>query len=122
MNKIASNAVFAALSSAGPTMRKLASEKQALELRVRELETENRQLKQAERVQKLASEIHEKNLDEGRELNETQAFLMEKAASGELDLYEQAVGIAATRDFIGKPGTKPTHGGDPLERVVFGEG
>ena len=122
MHKVASNAVFAALSTAGPTLRKLASDNALQAVKIAELEAENRQLKQAERVQKLASEVHEKHLDEGRRFDETHALLMEKAASGELDLWEQAAKIAANRDFLGTPGTKPTGGGDPLDRVVLGEG
>lgn len=122
MNKIASDAVFAALSTAGPTLRKLANDNAVMASRIAELEAENRQLKQAEKVQKLASEVHEKHLDEGRSFDETHALLMEKAASGELDLYEQAIGIAANREFLGRPGSKPTSGGDPLDRVVLGEG
>lgn len=121
MNKIASDAVYAALSTVGPTLRKLASEKDALASENQELRNRVNMLERRDRVQKLASSIHERHLEEGRTVEETEGLLMEKAASGELELYERAYQMVGQDNLLGRPGTMPTAGGDPLEREVLGE-
>lgn len=119
MKKVASSAVFAALSTAGPTLRKLASENQELARQNRELREELRRERQDVEIRKLAQEMHDRHLDQGLTMDETVKFLMEKAASGKLETFAEAVRLSATRNFLGGP-SDVRDAGDPLERAVFG--
>lgn len=120
ITKVAADAVVAALRTAGPTLRKLANANAELEQANSELRRRVQELEQRDVVAKLAHEMHEKHLSEGRTLKETQELLLEKAASGDLDLYQRAVELSAQRDIFGTPGGGSTKV-DPLEHVVFDE-
>lgn len=122
MHKVASEAVLAALKTAGPTLRKLASERDVLERENAELRDRVNQLEQTDKVQKLAHEVHEKHLEEGRTVEETEQFLLEKAANGELGVYEEAIKLASGHQLIGTPGEhRSTAGSNALEQVIFGD-
>lgn len=104
MQKISARHAVAILSEIPGTLRKLAS-------RNEQLEAENYQLRAAlgeyqlnERVEKLASRIHEKGVHKGMTLEETKAALMEKRA--ELDVVSEAVDRIGRQQTFGVLGDK----------------
>lgn len=118
MEKLSAAQIHAVLGETSSTLRKLASERDALA-------EENGKLRQAlatyqlnERVEKIAQEVHAKGIEQGRTPEETREFLLQKAASGELDVVEQAIGMTAAQAPLGHLGDKPT-GDSSLEEYVL---
>ena len=118
MEKLSAQKVLTFLAEIPPTLMKLAEERDAVV-------AENVQLRQQlidyqvnERVEKVAHEVHAKGIEQGRTMDETREFLLQKAASGELDVIEQAVGMTAASTPLGHVGDAPT-GDNDLEAFVL---
>lgn len=104
MQKISARHAVAILSEVPGTLRKLAS-------RNEHLEVENAQLWEAlsryqlnERVEKLAHQIHDKGLHQGRTFEETRDELLAKQA--ELDVVDQAVQRMGRQQSLGVLGDR----------------
>lgn len=118
MDKISANKVLATLGAIPETLTKLAAERDQLELDKAELQKQLAQYQLNERVDKIASEIHEKGIEQGRTVDETREFLLQKAASGQLDVVAEAVGLTAANAPLGHIGDLPADGNN-LEDFVL---
>ena len=118
MEKLSAAQVHAVLGEVPGTLRKLASERDAWKERAIALEQALGQYQLNERVEKIAHEVHAKGIEQGRTPDETREFLLQKAASNELDVVEQAVGMTASQSPLGHLGDKPT-GDTSLEEYVL---
>lgn len=108
MEKLSAAQVHAVLGEVPGVLRKLASERDAWKERAIALEQAVGQYQLNERVEKIANEVHDKGVEQGRTPEETREFLLQKAASSELDVFEQAVGMTAAQSPLGFLGDKPT--------------
>lgn len=111
MRKIAAEDAFAVLSEVPATLR-------ACDQRIRTLETENVGLREKvasyetrDQVEKIAQLMEEKGIDNGMDLDEKRAMLLEKAAAGQLPIVKQAVELAARGNPLGELGERPPIGG-----------
>lgn len=88
MNKISNQKVAQVLSDVPGTLRKLAERNKELEEKVAHYELRTR-------VEKLASEMHRKNIHSDVALEDLADNLEKAASEGKLDAIEQAVGMVA---------------------------
>lgn len=122
MQKISARHAVAILSEVPGTLRKLASRNEHLEAENAQLwETLNRyQLN--ERVEKLAHQIHDKGLHQGRTFEETRDELLAKQA--ELDVVDQAVQRMGRQQSLGVLGDRTGTGNSAeatFENALLGE-
>ena len=108
MEKISAEQVQAVLGEVPGTLRKLASERDALAAQNKQLREALTAYQLSERVEKIAHEVHTKGLEQGRTPDETREFLMQKAASGQLDVVEEAISMTAAQSPLGHLGEQPT--------------
>lgn len=108
MQKLSAHQVLAVLSEVPTALRKLASERDDLQSEVQSLRTKLAEFELKDKVATLTQEIHDKGLEHGRSQEETEKFLMQKAADGQLDVVSQAVEFTATSSPIGHLGNTPT--------------
>lgn len=118
MDKLSAQKVLTFLDAIPDTLEKLAEERDSLV-------AENVQLRQQlvtyqtkERVEKVAQEVHSKGIEQGRTMDETREFLLQKAASGQLDVIEQAIDMTAASTPLGYVGEVPA-GGDNFEEYIL---
>lgn len=118
MEKLSAEKVLTFLAASADTLEKVAAERDALM-------EENASLKQQlatyqvnERVEKIAAEVHDKGIEQGRTMDETREFLLQKAASGELDVIEKAVGMTAASTPLGYVGEMPK-GDNSLDEFIL---
>lgn len=116
--KLSAAQINAVLGETSSTLRKLASERDTLAAENHSLRKQLFQFQLNERVEKIAHEVHAKGIEQGRTPEETREFLLQKAASGELDVVEQAIGLTAAQAPLGYLGDKPT-GDSSLEEFVL---
>ena len=118
MQKLSAAQVQAVLGETSSTLRKLASERDHLAVENDHLRQALAQYQLNERVEKIAHEVHAKGIEQGRTPEETREFLLQKAASNELDVVEQAIGMTAAQSPLGYLGDKPA-GDTSLEEYVL---
>jgi hypothetical protein len=100
--KISAQDVIAVLSEVPGTLLKLAAERDALETRALNAEKELAELKTQQRIDKIASDMIDKQLVEnGASLDEIRARLLEKSAAGKLDSVAEAVDMVAKGNPLG---------------------
>lgn len=100
--KISAQDVIAVLSEVPGTLLKLAGERDALEKRALDAEKELAELRTQQRIDKIASEMIEKQLVEnGASIDEIRARLLEKSAAGKLDSVAEAVDMVARGNPLG---------------------
>lgn len=116
--KLSAAQINAVLGETSSTLRKLASERDMLVEENTSLREQLSQYRLNERVEKIAQEVHAKGIEQGRTPEETRDFLLQKAASGELDVVEQAIGLTAAQAPLGHLGDKPM-GTSTLEEFVL---
>lgn len=108
MNKLSAKKMVAVIAEAPSTLRKLAAERDALVRENHDLRQELAKRQLDERIDKIASDMHEKGLSENRTVEETRDFLLQKAAEGRLDAMAEAVEMTARGNPIGYLGEVPT--------------
>jgi len=118
MEKLSAEKIQAVLGETSSTLRKLASERDGLLEENANLRRAINQYRLNERVEKIAHEVHAKGIEQGRTPEETRDFLLQKAASGELDVVEQAIRMTAAQAPLGFLGDKPT-GDTSFEEYVL---
>ena len=100
--KISAQDVLAVLSEVPGTLLKLSAERDALEIRAFTAEKELAELRTQQRIDKIASEMIEKQLvDDGASLDDIRARLLEKSAAGKLDSVAEAVDMIARGNPLG---------------------
>jgi len=118
MEKVSAQQVLRVLREVPPTLRKLAAERDQLAQENHQLRTKLNQTLLNDRVEKLAHELHAKHLHQGRSMAQTREILLQKAASGDLRVVEEAMKIAASPSVLGSVGEVPS-GGNRLEEFVL---
>ena len=118
MEKLSAAQIHAVLGETSSTLRKLASERDALVQENMRLRQTLNQYQLNERVEKIATEVHSKGLEQGRTPDETREFLLQKAASGQLDVVEEAISMTAAQRPLGQLGEVST-GGNSLEEFIL---
>jgi len=118
MEKLSADKVLAVFGSVPSTLRKLASERDAAQVENLELKRQLRELRLNERVEKIAQEVHDKGIQQGRTVEETREFLLQKAAAGKLDIIEQAVDMTSRQASLGILGDLPKGGESSLDEFV----
>lgn len=118
MDKLSANQVLSAFREIPGMLRKLAEERDILTAENVELQKQLDAHQLNERVEKIAHEVHDKGIQQGRTMDETREFLLQKAASGELDVVEQAVGMTSPQMNLGTLGEIPRGGESTLEEFV----
>ena len=88
MDKISNQKIAAVLAYVPGTIRKLAEENKELTAKVAHFELRTR-------VEKIASEMHRKNIHSDLELSDLADNLEKQASEGKLDAIEQAVDMVA---------------------------
>jgi hypothetical protein len=100
--KISAQDVIAVLSEVPGTLLKLSAERDALETRALDAEKELAELRTQLRIDKIASEMIDKQLVEnGASIDEIRARLLEKSAAGKLDSVAEAVDMVARGNPLG---------------------
>ena len=100
--KISAQDVIAVLSEVPGTLLKLAGERDAGENRALNAEKELAELRTQQRIDKIASEMIDKQLVEsGASIDEIRARLLEKSAAGKLDAVSEAVDMVAKGNPLG---------------------
>jgi len=118
MKKISAEKVLSVLSAVPETLRKLAAERDQLLAEVEVLREENNGFKLDQRIEKIAQEIHEKGIHQGRSLSDTREFLMQKHAEGTLNVVAEAISMTAPERPFGVLGEVPA-GGEGSDLVSF---
>jgi regulator of replication initiation timing len=118
MEKLSAQKVLSVLSAIPETLTKLASERDALRVENEKLAKQIKDYQTNERVEKIAQDVHDMGIEQGRTMEETKAVLLEKAASGELETVEQALRWSAASTPLGHVGDIPD-GENSLEEYVL---
>ena len=118
MEKLSAQKVLTFLSATADTLTKLASERDAAVAENAQLRQQLATYQTNERVEKIAHEVHAKGIEQGRTMDETREFLLQKAASGDLDVIEQAIDMTAASTPLGYVGEMPA-GDNNLEEFVL---
>ena len=113
MQKISARHAVAILSEVPGTLRKLAHRNEYLESENHQLRAALREYQLNERVEKLAHQIHDKGVHQGRTFEETKAELLAKQA--ELDVVDQAVQRIGRQQSLGVLGDRATGTGNSAE-------
>lgn len=120
MQKISANKVVAVLAEIPDTLRKLASERDFFQTEYQRLKEENNKFKLAGRIEKIAQQIHDKGIGQGRNIEETKQFLFKKAAEGNLEVVAQAIEMTAPSNPLGVLGDKPiSNSGGEFENYLL---
>jgi hypothetical protein len=107
VDKLSADKVLTILAASSSSLKKLASERDTLETENVQLKKELETYRVNERVEKIACEVHNKGVEQGRTMDETREFLLQKAASGKLDAVEEALGWSVSSTPLGHVGEVP---------------
>lgn len=119
MKKLNALQVMAVWRDVPDTLRKLASERDTLKAENQRLRMEKVARDKADRIAKLASDIHEKGLAKGRSVEDTVSFLREKDKLGKLEVVAAAVEMNGAQLALGSlDESTPSSGGKPEAAFV----
>ncbi len=118
MEKLASNKVAEVLNQVAPTLRAQAATIEAQDSEISELRTKVAHYEKKERAEKIASVMESKKLDPDTNFSEKVAGLMER---DNLDVVEEAVGMAAPQMKVAALSDNPGAGGTNAEERFVAE-
>lgn len=121
MRKISAEKTLAVLAEVPEALMKLAQERDRWRERALSAESQLGQHQMGARMNKIASQIEQKQLEPGRSREEILEMLEKKASVGRLDAVEEAVAMSAGHRPLGSLVDVPGNGADALTGYLVGD-